>query len=132
MTNVQSPRFWEREYNIYGGISFFKQTVDLVWDPSGRLFSFHGVFIAGFYFEADDAGVPTEFGRLDSMAAKLKASRADVEKLHLDMERSFLSRSMFRGLRFPIVSAVLPTLILKARASLQAIASAGREHVLCR
>jgi len=82
MTNVQSPRFWEREYNIYGGISFLNQTVGLVWYPSGRLFSSHGVLIAGFNFEADDAGVPTEFGRLDSMAAKLKASRADVEKLH--------------------------------------------------
>ena len=78
----QSPRFWEREYNIYGGISFLNQTVDLVWYPSDRLFSSHGVLIAGFNFEADDAGKSTAFGQLGSIAAKLEASRASVEKLH--------------------------------------------------
>jgi monoamine oxidase len=78
----QSPRFWEREYNIYGGISFLNQTVDLVWYPSDRLFSSHGVLISGFNFEADDSGAPTEFARLGSTAAKLAASRASVEKLH--------------------------------------------------
>lgn len=78
----QSPRFWEREYNIYGGISFLNQTVDLVWYPSDRLFSSHGVLISGFNFEADDAGVPTAFGRLGSTEAKLAASKTSVEKLH--------------------------------------------------
>ncbi len=78
----QAPRFWEREYNIYGGISFLNQTVDLVWYPSDRLFSSHGVLLAGFNFETDEAGKPTGFGRLESVAAKLAASRAAVEKLH--------------------------------------------------
>lgn len=77
----QSPRFWEREYNIYGGISFLNQTVDLVWYPSDRLFTSHGVLISGFNFELDDSGAPTAFGRL-STAAKLAASRDSVEKLH--------------------------------------------------
>jgi monoamine oxidase len=78
----QSPRFWERENNIYGGISFLNQTVDLVWYPSDRLFSSHGVLIAGFNHETDDAGRPTAFGKLKSVGAKLDASRASVEKLH--------------------------------------------------
>jgi monoamine oxidase len=78
----QSPRFWEREYNIYGGISFLNQVVDLVWYPSDRLFSSHGVLISGFNFEADDSGLPTAFGRLGSIAAKLQASKGAVEKLH--------------------------------------------------
>jgi monoamine oxidase len=78
----QSPRFWEREYNIYGGISFLNQVVDLVWYPSDRLFSSHGVLISGFNFEVDDSGLPTAFGRLGSIAAKLQASRTAVEKLH--------------------------------------------------
>jgi monoamine oxidase len=78
----QSPRFWEREHNIYGGISFLNQVVDLVWYPSDRLFSSHGVLISGFNFEADDAGQPTAFGRLGSVRAKLQASKAAVEKLH--------------------------------------------------
>ena len=78
----QSPRFWEREYNIFGGISFLNQVVDLVWYPSDRLFSSHGVLISGFNLEKDDSGVPTEFGRLGSVAAKLQASKMAVEKLH--------------------------------------------------
>ena len=35
----EAPRFWEKEANIYGGISYLQQTVDLVWYPSARLFS---------------------------------------------------------------------------------------------
>lgn len=31
----QSPRFWEKENHIYGGISFLKNMVDLVWYPVG-------------------------------------------------------------------------------------------------
>jgi monoamine oxidase len=38
--------------------------------------------IAGFNYETDDSGAPTDFGRLGSVAAKLVASRASVEKLH--------------------------------------------------
>jgi len=78
----QAPRFWERENNIYGGISFLNQTVDLVWYPSDRLFSSHGILVAGFNFETADGGAPTDFGKLGSMAAKLRASRESVEKLH--------------------------------------------------
>ena len=78
----QSPRFWERENHIYGGISFLNQTVDLVWYPSDRLFSSDGVLIAGYNLETDDDGAPTEFARLGSIAPKLAASRASVEKLH--------------------------------------------------
>jgi monoamine oxidase len=78
----QAPRFWERENNIYGGISFLNQPVDLIWYPSDRLFSSQGILIAGFNLETDDAGRPTDFGRLGSMAAKLTASKSSVEKLH--------------------------------------------------
>ena len=35
----EAPRFWEKEANIFGGISYLQQTVDLVWYPSARFFS---------------------------------------------------------------------------------------------
>ena len=50
----ESPRFWEKENNIYGGISFLKDTVDLVWYPTDKMFSPTGVFIAGFNLERED------------------------------------------------------------------------------
>ena len=89
----ESPRFWEKENRIYGGISFLKNTVDLVWYPSAKLFSPTGVLVAGFNSELNDlgglgkgfgdtSGKPTAFGALPSIEAKLEASRAAVETLH--------------------------------------------------
>jgi monoamine oxidase len=79
----ESPRFWEKENNIYGGISFLNDTVDLVWYPTDKLFSPTGVIIAGFNFEREDiTNKLTPFGALPSTQAKLDASRAAVEKLH--------------------------------------------------
>jgi monoamine oxidase len=89
----ESPRFWEKENNIYGGISFLRSSdVDLVWYPTDKMFSPTGVLVAGFGSERQDtgglgmggtvSGEPTRFGSLPSTRAKLEASRAAVEKLH--------------------------------------------------
>ena len=86
----ESPRFWEKENHIYGGISFLKNTVDLVWYPSAKLFSPKGVLIAGFKSNAMMAGFGKPsvtnrhyaFGALPSIEAKFDASRAAVETLH--------------------------------------------------
>lgn len=77
----ESPRFWEKDDRIYGGISFLKDTVDLVWYPSAKLFSPTGVILSGFNLEREPTGSLTEFGKL-SRGGKLNASRAAVEKLH--------------------------------------------------
>lgn len=91
----ESPRFWEKENNIYGGISFLKDTVDLVWYPTDKMFSASGVVIAGFNIERDDlTGEPTPFGALPSTQAKLEASRAAVEKLHPGRSR-LLTRPVY-------------------------------------
>jgi monoamine oxidase len=78
----EAPRFWETENRIYGGISFLKNKVDLVWYPSAKMFSPTGVLVGGFNAEHDDAGKPTAFGELASREAKLAASRDAVEILH--------------------------------------------------
>jgi monoamine oxidase len=72
----ESRRFWEQDYNIYGGISFPQQTVGVVWYPSAKLFSKTGVLVAGY---ANEKG--SDFGKLN-LAAKLEASRQAVEHLH--------------------------------------------------
>jgi monoamine oxidase len=88
----ESPRFWEKENNIYGGISFVNDIINLVWYPTDKLFSPSGVLVAGFGSEREDTagggmggvatGKPTPFGALPSVEAKLAASRSAVEKLH--------------------------------------------------
>ena len=72
----ESRRFWEQQANIYGGISFLRQTVDTVWYPSASLFSETGVIVGGYGIENG-----TKFGQLDT-EAKLAASRHSIELLH--------------------------------------------------
>jgi monoamine oxidase len=79
----ESPRFWEKENNIYGGISFLDDKVDLIWYPTDKMFSPTGVIVAGFNVEREDiTDKITPFGALPSTQAKLDASRDAVEKLH--------------------------------------------------
>jgi|SRR5579871_4079191 len=74
----ESKRFWETDFNIYGGISWVMSgPVGLVWYPSSKLFSETGVVVGGY---ATEKG--TEFGGLPTVADKLAASRAAVERLH--------------------------------------------------
>ena len=97
----EAPRFWETEANIYGGISYLQQMVDLVWYPSARLFSQKGILIGGYSMELGPSFPPLAdvlantpavyrattangyaFGHLPNMQAKLEASRRSVELLH--------------------------------------------------
>ena len=73
----ESKRFWETEYNIYGGLSFLSQGPNPVWYPSASLLSERGILVSGYMDEFDGG-----FDQL-TLAGKLEASRAQVEKLHL-------------------------------------------------
>jgi monoamine oxidase len=73
----EAPRFWEKEYGIYGGLSYLQQTVGVVWYPSAGLFSERGIVVSGYGGEND-----TPFGRLPTLEAKLAASRQAIELLH--------------------------------------------------
>jgi len=74
----EAKRFWETDFNLYGGISWLTTgPISLVWYPSGHLLNESGVVISGYSGEGN-----SEFGRLPNTQAKLDASRAAVEKLH--------------------------------------------------
>ena len=72
----EAPRFWETEYNIYGGLSFLSQGPSPVWYPSSRLMSERGIVVSGYMDEFSQG-----FDKL-SMQEKFDASRAQIEKLH--------------------------------------------------
>ena len=82
----ESRRFWERDYNIYGGISYLTQTPyklwalsavpSVVWYPSAEIMRPDGIIVGGY---GEEQG--TGFGDL-SMQQKFDASRAAVERLH--------------------------------------------------
>jgi monoamine oxidase len=72
----ESKRFWETDYNIYGGLSFLSQGPSPVWYPSAGLMSERGIVVAGYMDEFSQG-----FDKL-SMQEKFDASRAQIEKLH--------------------------------------------------
>lgn len=73
----EAPRFWEQDFNVYGGLSYLQQDVGIVWYPSWGMFSPRGVLVSGYGVEN---GSP--FGALPGVQAKLDASRRAVELLH--------------------------------------------------
>ncbi len=74
----ESRRFWETEYNIYGGLSFLEQGVSPVWYPSSRIMHPTGIVVCGYMM--DDNEVPG-FANL-TLEQKFRASRTSMEKLH--------------------------------------------------
>ena len=51
----QSPRFWESQHNIYGGISWTNQAITQMWYPSGNLGSDNGIIVGAYTFD-DNSG----------------------------------------------------------------------------
>ncbi len=73
----ESRRFWEQDYNIYGGLSFLSQGPSPIWYPSAKLMHPTGIVVSGYM---DESQVPG-FSDL-SIEGKLALSRAQIEKLH--------------------------------------------------
>ncbi|MGA2635973.1 MAG: FAD-dependent oxidoreductase [Terracidiphilus sp.] len=74
----ESRRFWEQDYNIYGGLSFLEQGLSPIWYPSSRIMHPTGVVVSGYLM--DESEVPG-FSDL-SLQQKFDASRLSMEKLH--------------------------------------------------
>jgi monoamine oxidase len=86
----ESRRFWEQDYNIYGGLSYISRGKSALstatpppwpgptplWYPSANLMAETGVFVAGYM---EEEGTPFATMTLEE---KFAASRASVEKLH--------------------------------------------------
>jgi monoamine oxidase len=73
----QSRRFWETEAQIYGGISFVKRDVNLVWYPSGGFHRPKGILL-GCYTTGDAAKT---LGDLP-LKQQFARSREAIEHLH--------------------------------------------------
>jgi monoamine oxidase len=46
----QSRRFWEADYQIYGGLSFVKGPTNVVWYPSAAMHSAKGIILGAYSF----------------------------------------------------------------------------------
>ena len=73
----QAPRFWERDYQIYGGLSFINQEASGLWYPSGGFNQAQGVLVAAY----NNGETARKFGE-KSLAEQIEISRQAVELLH--------------------------------------------------
>jgi monoamine oxidase len=73
----QSPRFWETNDQIYGGLSFSERDTNLTWYPSAGFFKPEGILVAGY------AGGPlaTKMGAR-SLAEQIDYAKGTVDRLH--------------------------------------------------
>ena len=72
----ESRRFWEQDYNIYGGLEFVNVGCSPIWFPSWGLFSDRGIVVSGYTDESRD-----QFGKM-TMDEKFAESRKSIERLH--------------------------------------------------
>jgi len=72
----ESRRFWEKDYNIYGGLEFVNTGCSPIWFPSAGLFSERGVLVSGYSIEGD-----SPFASL-TLEQKFAESRKSIERLH--------------------------------------------------
>ena len=73
----QSPRFWETDFNIFGGLSYLDHEVKGLWYPSDRLNSAQGILIAAYNTSAAAQAFSQK-----SLAEQFASSRQAVELLH--------------------------------------------------
>lgn len=73
----QAERFWERENNIYGGISWTTDTIDQIWYPSADFLSAKGA-LTGAYLRGPRA---VEFDLLP-IPERLRIAKEQGERLH--------------------------------------------------
>ena len=63
----ESRRFWEQDYNIYGGLEFVTVGCSPIWFPSAGLFSERGVLVSGYTDESNSPfsklTMPEKIGR---------------------------------------------------------------------
>lgn len=73
----QSPRFWETDYQIYGGLSYINHDARFLWYPSDRLNSPQGVLVATY-----NTGEVAERFAGKPWQEQFASSRSAVESLH--------------------------------------------------
>jgi monoamine oxidase len=73
----ESPRFWEKEDQIYGGITFVGGPTGLIWYPSAHIHSARGMLLA-CYGSGKDAA---EFQKRP-IAEQIEFARGVVDKVH--------------------------------------------------
>ncbi len=74
----ESRRFWEQDYNVYGGLEFVMAGCSPIWFPSANMFADRGVLVSGY---VDETNLQFPFRDLP-LEGKFAESRKSIERLH--------------------------------------------------
>lgn len=74
----QSPRFWEREHNIYGGITWTDQEITQIWYPNHGFQQAAGIIVGAYIF---DGPAGTRFGDM-APVTRVDTARAQAAAVH--------------------------------------------------
>lgn len=85
----QSPRFWEKQEQIYGGISWTDPDIRQIWYPSGGFGQEQGIIVGSYLFGGASASA---FGGLNPQR-RINLALAAGEKIH-PQYRDNLSRGI--------------------------------------
>jgi len=77
----ESPRFWEAEDNLYGGVAWTDRMNENILYPSGGIHRPRGVIVAAYAAGWTRRGNPAEFAAL-SHAERARVCRESIEALH--------------------------------------------------
>jgi monoamine oxidase len=73
----EAPRFWEKEDQIYGGITFVGGPTGLIWYPSAAIHSPRGMLLACYGSGPDAASFQQR-----PIAEQIQTARAVVDRIH--------------------------------------------------
>jgi monoamine oxidase len=88
----EGRRFWEQDFNIYGGLSWVSQGPGPLWYPSANLMAETGILVAGY---SESQVEPFQSMTLEQKFAESKKS---IEKLHPGHAKE-LSKPIYVGWR---------------------------------
>jgi monoamine oxidase len=78
----QAPRFWEREHNIYGGITWSDQDITQIWYPNHGFQGEDGIIIGAYIFDGAAGNAFTEM----LPATRIETTRAQASNVHPQFE----------------------------------------------
>lgn len=73
-----SPRWWEIDHHLYGGISWTSRDINQVWYPSHGIHTSKGILIGAYIWEEEPA---RRYGAMSPVERRV-AAIADGERLH--------------------------------------------------
>lgn len=77
----QSPRFWEQDHGIYGGISWTDQDITQIWYPNSGFHQANGIVVGAYVF----GGPPGAAFSAQGPQQRLDTARAQASNVHPQM-----------------------------------------------